>query len=86
MYAQNITLKQNNISLEKVINEIRKQCGCHFLYNTYVIKKAYPVSIDIKDATLESVLIVCFKDQPLTYYLVRNTVIIRQKGEKGFQR
>ncbi len=78
-FAQSITLKQKNISLENVFKEIRKQSGYHFLYNTYIIKKANPVSVNIENATLEDALKICFRDQPLTYSIVQNTVIIKHQ-------
>jgi hypothetical protein len=31
-YSQKVTLKENNISLQKVFEEIRKQTGYHFFY------------------------------------------------------
>ena len=66
-YAQKVSLNENNISLQKVFAEIRKQTGYQFFYADEVLKEAKRVSVNVKNASIEDVLDVCFKNQPLAY-------------------
>src|SRR5688500_18704548 len=66
-YAQYITLKETNVSLEKVFNAIYKQTGYQFVYTDNLLQQAKKISIDIENAPIDKVLDVCFKGQPFTY-------------------
>ncbi|WP_158557062.1 SusC/RagA family TonB-linked outer membrane protein [Mucilaginibacter conchicola] len=76
--AQKITLKQKNASLETVFNQIRKQSTYNFIYTTDVIGKAKTVTIDVQNADIDKVLAICFNNQPLSYSLVDNVVIVKE--------
>ncbi|QEC79691.1 TonB-dependent receptor [Mucilaginibacter ginsenosidivorax] len=78
-YAQKITLSEKNAPLEKVLKEIREQCGYDFFYNSKVIKQANPVSIDVLNTELEEVLKLTFKGQPFIYSISEKTIIIKPK-------
>lgn len=82
-YAQNITLKMTKAPLAKVIEEIRSQSGYDFLYNNKLLENAKPVTIDIKNASIQEVLAICFDKQPLTYKVEEKAVSIKEK-EKTF--
>src|ERR1700712_2289634 len=69
-YAQNITLSEKDVSLDKIFLEIKKQTGFTFVYTEVMMKKAKKVSIDVSNATLEASLVLCFRDQPLTYTIL----------------
>ncbi|WP_316815477.1 SusC/RagA family TonB-linked outer membrane protein [Pedobacter nyackensis] len=77
-FAQKITINKKNASLDKVINDIREQSGYDFIYKLGLLKKAKPVSINVKNIDLIDVLKQCFKDQPFTFSLVDKTVILRE--------
>ena len=77
--AQQISITQTNAPLARVFNEISRQSQYLFLYNDQQLKKAKNVSINVKNASLETVLEQCFKDQPLTYTFVEKTVVIRPR-------
>jgi len=77
-FGQKITLKQKEASLEKVLSLVRKQSNYNFLYTTDAIKKAKPVTIDVKDANIDVVLALCFKDQPLSYSVIDEVVVIKE--------
>jgi TonB-linked SusC/RagA family outer membrane protein len=78
-YAQKITISQKNVSLAKIINEIRDQSGYLFLYNDKQLNNAKKVSINVKGASIEEVLRQSFKDQSLTYTVVEKTIVIIPK-------
>lgn len=76
--AQRITLSQDNVTLDHVFTEIRKQTGYEFLYNSAMLARAKKVTIDVKGASLQEVLEICFRDQPFTYKLNEKTIIVRR--------
>ncbi|WP_166785187.1 SusC/RagA family TonB-linked outer membrane protein [Sphingobacterium psychroaquaticum] len=77
--AQNITLNKKNAQLNTIIKEIRSQSGYDFIYNLNLLKSAKPVSIDVRNASLTTVLDLCFKDQPFTYVLEGKAVIVKER-------
>lgn len=79
LFAQKITLNKVDSPLGKVIKELRDQSGYDFFYNNELLKKARPVTIRVKDATLEEVLEKCFAGQPFTYVVEDQAVIIKEK-------
>lgn len=78
-FAQNITLKVSNSSLESVLKKISTQSNHDFLFSSSMLKDARLLNLDIQDMPLKEALEICFKDQPLTYSLVKNTVIVKRK-------
>jgi TonB-linked SusC/RagA family outer membrane protein len=78
-YGQNVTLKQNNASLVSVFTEIRKQTGYDFFYSDKMMDSARPISINLKNATLEQALTQIFESQPLKYELKNNAVLVTAK-------
>ncbi|WEK18992.1 MAG: SusC/RagA family TonB-linked outer membrane protein [Candidatus Pedobacter colombiensis] len=77
-YAQ-ITLKENGAPLEQVIQKIRKQAGYELFYNAGMLAKARPVTLNVNNASVEQVLDLCFKDQPLTYSIKDKTIIVKNR-------
>lgn len=78
-YSQKVTLKENNISLQKVFQEIRKQTGYQFFYADEVLVTAKNVTINIKKGSIEEALDFCFQNQQLTYTISENTIIVKRK-------
>jgi TonB-linked SusC/RagA family outer membrane protein len=82
-FAQKITLSKVNVPLNQIINEIRVQSGYDFFYSNELLKKASLVTINVKDASLEEVLAICFNNQPLTYKVDDKVVMLKEK-ERSF--
>jgi len=78
-YAQKINLSVKNAPLDEVLDKLGKQTGYNFLYNSTMIKTGKPVSLNVKNEALNEVLLQCFVNQPLTYIINGNTVVIREK-------
>ncbi|WP_165501334.1 TonB-dependent receptor [Pedobacter psychrodurus] len=79
-FAQkNITLNEKNASLQKVLKAIKNQSGYYVFFIQSDLKKANTVSIDVKDMPLAEVLNQCFKNQPLTYSIQANTIVIKER-------
>ena len=78
---QDITLSFKEATLDKVFREIRKQTGYSFAYSTTDIKNANKVTIEVSNSSLNNVLSLCFRDQPLTYTIIEKTIIVKQRKE-----
>jgi TonB-linked SusC/RagA family outer membrane protein len=85
-YSQKITLSVKDAPLEQVFKSIEKQSGFYFNYVHEMIKKAQPVTMHVKDVSLEEVLAWCFKGQPLDYTVVSGDklVIIKERKQVAF--
>lgn len=75
---QYVTLNETNSSLEKVIYEIRSQTGYDFIYNARLLKEAKPVTIIVKNEFFKKVLEDALRDQPLSYTIIENTIVLKK--------
>jgi TonB-linked SusC/RagA family outer membrane protein len=80
-YSQIVTLHEKKTSIEKVLRLIEKQTGYHFLYDKQAILKAGAIHIDAANEPIEKVLDECLKDQPLTYKIFEQTIVIKLKED-----
>lgn len=80
--AQRITLKKTNITVEDLLNHLREKTSYDFLYSRDVLVNTNPISIDLKNASLEEILSVSFKNQPLIYTIKDNTIVIQTNRNK----
>jgi TonB-linked SusC/RagA family outer membrane protein len=78
-YSQIVTLHQKNTTVAKVLRSIEKQTGYHFLYDKQDISKAGDINIEVANVSLEEALDQCFKDQPLTYKIFQQTIVVKKK-------
>ena len=76
---QPITISLKNASLESVFSEIRKQTGINFIYTKDLLQRAAKVSIEVRNESLQKVMELVMKDQPLTYTLLDEYVVIKKK-------
>lgn len=74
---EKITLSKKDVAIQQVFSDIRRQTGYDFLYSNKVLANARPVSISVRNASLEEVMQVILKDQPLMYNIVDRTVVIK---------
>jgi TonB-linked SusC/RagA family outer membrane protein len=77
--AQRITVSEKNVPLEKVFKAIRKQSGYDFIFDRKLLSKARPITINIKNVTIEEALENCFADQPLIFEIEEKTVVVKEK-------
>lgn len=78
-YGQKLTLALKDAPMEKLFNEISVQTGYEFLYINKILENAKNITIQVKDASLESVLQTCFRDQPFNYRIREKVIIITPK-------
>lgn len=77
-FAQQISLNIKNVSLQYALKELQKQTTYNILVNASYFKKANNVTINLHDASLEEVLELIFKNQPLQYSIKNNIVTISE--------
>ena len=80
-YSQTVTLSVKDAPLEVVFKEITRQTGYNFVYTESLLHKSKPVSLFVNNASLIHVLTECFKEQRLTFSILQNLVIIKEKAE-----
>ncbi len=78
-YSQKVTLSLKEVALPKVFKAIRQQTGYNFFYKSEWLKGMRPVSVNVQNASVEEVLTLCFKDQPLNFELIERSVVIKPK-------
>jgi len=77
--AQNITLSERNVPLQKVFKSIEGQTGYVFFFNYAWLRHARRVNVEARNASLMEALELCFRDQPLTYEIVNKTIVVKPK-------
>lgn len=77
--AQNVTYSGKDVSLKKIFRELNRQTGFEFLYKDSYLKEAKPVNLSVKNVPITDVLDICFANQPLSYEIIENTVIVKTK-------
>jgi TonB-linked SusC/RagA family outer membrane protein len=76
---QSISLSEKNTPLADIFRKIERQSGYKFFYDNNLVKRANKVSIEIRNASLNDVLDRVLSDQPFTYTIVNNTIVIKEK-------
>ncbi|MBO9202967.1 MULTISPECIES: SusC/RagA family TonB-linked outer membrane protein [Niastella] len=79
-FSQTVSVTKENIPLQKLFREIKKQTGYVFFYNMRLLQKTHPVSIDVKSKGLREVLDLVFESQPVTYSIVNKTIVVNDRA------
>ncbi|MFT3855867.1 MAG: TonB-dependent receptor [Ilumatobacteraceae bacterium] len=79
-YAQNVTLSEKKITLQKLFRKINQQTGFQFFFKDDLLKNAGTISIDVKDAPIEKVLGICLNNLPVNYTIEGNRVVLKEKS------
>lgn len=82
--SQKITIIREKAPLRSVMKEIEQQAGLKFFYKQKLLFSALPVSIDVRNGTLEEALSQCFMNQPLEYERVDKMIVLKEKPVQPF--
>jgi TonB-linked SusC/RagA family outer membrane protein len=85
-YAQKITLNEKNTSLETVFKDIRKQSGYIIFFDKSLLNNLAPINVKVTNASLQEALNKCLEGQPLTFTVIDNTVVIKEKDISVFEK
>ncbi|WP_167016728.1 SusC/RagA family TonB-linked outer membrane protein [Chitinophaga sp. Cy-1792] len=85
--SQQVSLDLNNAPVEQFFREVKKQTSYVFFYDETITRQVQTVSVKIHNATLESALETCFKNQPITWKIVNKNIFLRLKpaNDNSFQ-
>ena len=78
-FSQKVSISVKDAPLTKVFEAITKQTGFRFFYNQEQLRKAKLVSVQVKEVELADALMECFKNQPFTYSLVNQVIVVKEK-------
>jgi TonB-linked SusC/RagA family outer membrane protein len=78
-HSQKVTLSVKGAPLEKVLNQIKTQTGLSFLWDENILKQSKPVTASMENVTIEEAMTICLRDQPLTFSILQNLVVIKPK-------
>ncbi|RZK43148.1 MAG: SusC/RagA family TonB-linked outer membrane protein [Pedobacter sp.] len=76
--AQQVTVDVNKVPLKELFRVLRVQTGFDFLYANEDIQNAKPVSLNVKNETLKSVLDKSLSGQQLSYSIVGKSVTVKK--------
>jgi hypothetical protein len=79
-YAQQITYRKSNASLQEVMNAIQTQTGYDFIFNAELLRDARRVNINLNKSSLTDALKLSFENQPFTYVINNKTIVLSRKA------
>jgi len=79
--AQKLSLSFKNGSLEKLFAEIEKRTNYVFFYDVAILKGTRPVTVEVKDASVEDILATSLKGQMLEYSIHDRTIFVKKGAE-----
>jgi TonB-linked SusC/RagA family outer membrane protein len=77
--AQKITINQKNVAVEHLFKLIKEQSGYNFIYTGSLLQQTQPTTVKLAGASIQQAMDACLKDQPLSYTIEDNTIIIKEK-------
>ncbi|PUV24408.1 SusC/RagA family TonB-linked outer membrane protein [Sphingobacterium athyrii] len=77
--AQQISLSLQKAPLSTAISEIRKATKYDFVYNEELLKKVGPITVNLKNASLEETLRVLFANQPIIFEIADGIIILKER-------
>ncbi|WP_165973442.1 SusC/RagA family TonB-linked outer membrane protein [Pedobacter sp. ok626] len=78
-YSQNVTIQQKDATLTTVFSSIEKQTGYSFFWKNEDLTKL-KVDVKLQNASLEEALKEVFKGLPLTYSIVKKSIVVQAKA------
>lgn len=77
VFSQDITISGQQLPLKTIFKEINRQNGYLFIFSDEMLKNANPVNIHVVKGSLEEVLRICFRGQPLAYQFIGKTIVVK---------
>ena len=81
-YSQGITISVKNSPLEKVFKAVEQQTIYRFVYSGEAMALSKPVTLDVKNESIDNLLKLCFEGQPLSYSMEEKFIIVKIAEEK----
>jgi TonB-linked SusC/RagA family outer membrane protein len=77
IFSQQVSLSVKDAPLQSVLKSIEQQTGVHFIYTKEQLFGTNPVSVDLKKAPLSQALKICFNNQPVSYSIDGNFIVVK---------
>jgi TonB-linked SusC/RagA family outer membrane protein len=76
---QRITINVKNVPLQKLFAEIEKKTLYTFFYDVTILKETKPVTLAVKEATVEEILKQAIAGQALEYTITDKTIFVKKE-------
>jgi TonB-linked SusC/RagA family outer membrane protein len=78
IYSQSmkINLSMANVTVEKVLREIKKVSNYDFMYDANLIEKIGKVNVNLKDSSVEEILEICLKGSNVDFEIVDDVILL----------
>lgn len=76
---QKVTLSFKDAQVQDVFKEINRQTGLDFVYNLTQLQEINPVTVQVKDVTVDEALKKLLKDTDFEYRFEMGSIVIRRK-------
>ncbi|GGB23720.1 SusC/RagA family TonB-linked outer membrane protein [Puia dinghuensis] len=80
--GQRLSIAVKNTTLDKLFSEIEKKTSYVFFYDATLLQHTRPVTVDMKDATIEEVLAYSLKGQGLAFSIQDRTIFVKREQAK----
>jgi TonB-linked SusC/RagA family outer membrane protein len=80
--AQRLSIDVKNVSLQTLFSEIEKRTPYVFFYDEGILKGTRPVTVDMRDASVEEVLQTSLHGQALNFAIHDRTIFIKKEANK----
>lgn len=84
-FSQSVTFSGKEVSLKKVFRAVEKQTGYVFFYDSELLPKISPITLELKNVSLNTFLDECVKNRPIDYTIVNKTIVIIEKKSKTIE-
>ena len=76
--SQQISISERNVPLKKVLKEVARQAGISLVYDENLLSRLKPVTIELKNATVQEAMSTLLKGQPVAYTIEGKRIVIQQ--------
>ncbi|SEN70055.1 TonB-linked outer membrane protein, SusC/RagA family [bacterium A37T11] len=80
VYAQRVSIERQQMTIENALTLINQQTGYQYLWLPENLKSDRKITVQLKDATLETAVEQLLQGLPLTYELDGKIIVIREKS------
>ncbi|PWS30372.1 SusC/RagA family TonB-linked outer membrane protein [Pedobacter paludis] len=85
-FGQRLNLVDNNVSIERVLREIKKQTNINVLVESTNFKTSTKINTNFKNASLETVMNVVLSGTDMTYIFENNNIVIKPAVKSSFEK
>jgi len=80
-YSQNtkLSLNMKNVQVKEILDQIKRESEFKFLYRSDLFDNLHPVSVQMKDASIENILEPIMTPYGISYEIRDNVVIFKER-------